>query len=325
MTNRVPLVSVVLPVYNGGDDVGRAIDSIRRQTFGDWELIICDDGSSDGSYDMCRTMAASDVRINVTMNRVNLGLAKTMNRLVREARGKYIAVQEQDDLSVPSRLEEEVGFLESHQDIGLVSGIGAWVDEMGQVFQYFPGVLQGNGRFPQGRREMVKFLYVEQSKIVNAACMFRSSALQSLKEPFDENARMSIDWQFFVHLAHRYGIYGIPKVLVLMKRGGQHRSLTTNKELMFREARRCIRLLYERYRKDPGSPINYVLYRVAMSTEMTIEGRYWGGLRGLGRIVVALLYYPLKGYAWFSLGELLWRGARKLSPIRFLSASILVH
>lgn len=84
-----PLVSIVLPVYNGEEFVIDAIRSIQNQTFLDWELIILDDGSSDNSLEICKKSSANDQRISVYANGANLGLAKTMNKLVRLARGKY--------------------------------------------------------------------------------------------------------------------------------------------------------------------------------------------------------------------------------------------
>jgi hypothetical protein len=139
---------------------------------------------------------------------------------------------------------------------------------------------------------MVRYLYVEQCKVVNAACMIRRSVLDRVTGPFDPEACMSIDWQFFLHAAHFTKFWGIPEVLVYMRRDQDHHHLSSNKELQFREARRCIRLVYEKYRNDPASPINRDLYRKAMSTEMVLESKYYGRLRGLGLLGKALAYGP---------------------------------
>ena len=278
-------------------------NQLKYQTFNTLELIIVDDGSRDDSYAVCAGAAAQDNRIRVYQNSRNLGLAKTMNRLVSLSKGTYIAIQEQDDISLPDRLEKEINLLETKPEIGLVSGIAEWLNEDGNAIHKFPGILVRGGQFPQNREDMISYLYVEQSKIVNAACMFRRSILEHVPGPFDEEAKISIDWQFFLHLAHHQLVWGIPEVLVRMNRGTHHPHLTGQKDLQFREARRCIRKIYAEYRNRPDSPINYSLFRQAMSYELTLEGRYYGGLNGVGKIIHALVYNPGNKKAWQTLAE----------------------
>jgi len=172
-------------------------------------------------------------------------------------------------------------------------------------------MLQRGEQFSGDRELAIEHLLIEQSKIVNAACIFRRDLLDGLSPPFDERAQMSIDWQFFVHLAHRTQLFGIPRVLVHAKRGSQNRSLTTQTELKFDEARRCIRLLYERYGRDVNSPIDHRIYRMAMATQLTIEGRTYGGFKGLGRLIRALAYNPTNYRARRSLRELCGRAVRR--------------
>lgn len=310
-----PHVSVILPVYNGGLFVSDAIESIISQSYQSWELVIIDDGSSDNSLAICQEYAKGDGRIIVLRNVTNTGLSRTMNRLVACAKGDYIAIQEQDDISLPNRLELEVNTLDSHPDIALVSGVAEWLDDSGHTINFFPGLLHKGGAYPRDKNDMVKYLYVEQCKIVNAACMFRKSVLNRFNgKPFDDNARMSIDWQFFLHLAHDFRVFGLSNVLVRMRRGNSHNSLTKKKDLQFREALRCINLIYYCYRDDKASPINYRLYRKALAAEMTIEGRFYGGLKGVYRLLTALTYAPRYRQAWMSLLELFWRGIKKGLP-----------
>ncbi len=324
-TTDTRLVSVILPVFNSQAFVSDAIESIRSQTFTDWELIIVDDGSLDGSLEICRRYEATDSRVKVFKNEKNLGLAHTMNRLVSLANGKYVAIQEQDDISLPHRLASEVNLLETDPEVGLVSGIAAWMNDRDQVSAYFPRLLQNGSQYPQSMREMVKYLYTDQCKIVNAACMFRKIIIAGVDRPFDEGAKMSIDWQFFLHLAHRYRIFGITEVLVKMRRGHGHKSLTTEKELQFSEARRCIELIYQRYRTDQHSPISYQLYRRAMSTQNVLEGRYWRGVRGWLRVVRAISYNPFNRQAWSSWVEMSFRALIMKNPVRLLASTRFVR
>ncbi len=311
MPSRSPEVSVVLPVFNGERFVSDAIQSIRQQTLEDWELLILDDGSTDSSLSVCRALAALDPRVKVFSNPANLGLARTMNALVSLVNGRYVAVQEQDDVSLPHRLSAEVSVLESMPEVGIVSGIAAWIDDKGRVFNHFPGILTHGGQYPQDRRRMVEYLYVEQCKVVNAGAMFRRSVLDEFAPPFDEGARMSIDWQFFIHVAHRHRILGLPDVVVKMHRGSAHESLTGNKELQFREARRCIGVILRRYARQRESPISPILFRRAMATQLVLEGRYYGGIDGALRLGQAVLYDPTNRLAWRSLMRSVRRAASK--------------
>jgi glycosyltransferase involved in cell wall biosynthesis len=287
MSNKI---SVLLPVFNGEKTVLSAVKSIQAQTIPNWELIIVDDGSSDNSYQICASEAQKDQRIKLYRNPQNLGLAKTMNKLVALARGKYIAIQEQDDRSIVDRLEKEANFLDSNPEFGIVSGIAIWVDKDDEVIGQFPGLLIHGGQYPSEPNDMVRYLYVEQSKVVNAACMIRRSVLDKIEGPFDPDARMAVDWQFFVHAAHFTKIWGIPEVLVYMLRDKSHSHLTQQKKLQFSESRRCLRVLLEQYRNDPNSPIDKKLFRRAMITELVLESKTYSRVKGFFLLIESLFY-----------------------------------
>ena len=306
-----PRVSVVLPVYNGADSIARAVRSIQSQTFQDWELLICDDGSRDDSLRICRAFEAEDPRIRVFANQRNAGIAATLNRLLGEARGEFYAIQEQDDSSVPERLEWEVAELDGHPEAGVVSGVAAWLGDDQKVFTHFPWFLYKGKSYPAVREELIEFLYVQQSKIVNAAAMVRMSLLHDTGLRYDEGARMSVDFEFFVDAAHRMGVVGIPRVLVFMARGSHRESMTRHKELQFREAWRCLRILYERYRRDRTSPINLSLYRRAMAYQLRMEARFFGRLRGVRLLAASLLLDPGDHDSWLTVQEIWGRLRRR--------------
>ena len=303
MTTLAPRVSVILPVYDGAASVERAVRSIQAQTFTDWELVICDDGSRDDSFQICQALSEGDERLRLLRNPENRGLAATMNRLVQEAKGEFCAIQEQDDESIPERLQLEVEAMDRHPDAGVLSGVAVWRNRNGEVWAHFPWLLKTGGQYPTDRDELIQFLYVDQSKIANATAMIRRSLFTNHGLRYDEQARMAIDWQFFVDAAHRGPIVGIPAELVYMSRGSDRSSLTTRTPVRYTEARRCIRVLYERYRKDPASPIDRSLYRRAMAAQRVIEARRFGRVRGLGLLALALCYHPTSRRAWKTLRE----------------------
>lgn len=128
----MPKVSVIMGVYNDAHRVGAAIASILEQTYTDWELIVCDDGSQDGTLPVLESWAANDARIRVLRNEPNMGIHYTRNRCAAEATGQYIAHQDSDDVSHPERLARQVAFLDEHPEFALVSSAVRLVDEGGQ-------------------------------------------------------------------------------------------------------------------------------------------------------------------------------------------------
>jgi teichuronic acid biosynthesis glycosyltransferase TuaG len=107
-----PLVSVVTPVWNGEATLGQAIASVRAQSFAGWEMLIVDDGSTDGSLALGRRLAAEDGRIRVLGQGANRGAAAARNRGIRAARGRFIAFLDADDLWYPGKLAAQLAFME---------------------------------------------------------------------------------------------------------------------------------------------------------------------------------------------------------------------
>jgi glycosyltransferase involved in cell wall biosynthesis len=119
-----PLTSIVLAVRNGESTLADAIHSILWQSYRDWELIVVDDGSTDGTVPLVRTFR--DPRIRLTGDHRGLGLAARLNEGLQMARGTYVARMDADDIALPDRLEAQVRFLEHHPAVDVVGG-AAWI------------------------------------------------------------------------------------------------------------------------------------------------------------------------------------------------------
>lgn len=130
-----PLVSVVLPVYNAGTTLPQALASIYHQTFREWELILIDDGSTDGCM---AGFSSSDSRVRVVQDGRNLGLAARLNQGIDLARGEYLARMDQDDIAYPGRLEAQARFLEEHLDVDLTATRAVVFRDDGSVVGLFP-------------------------------------------------------------------------------------------------------------------------------------------------------------------------------------------
>lgn len=125
----MPRVSVLMPVYNAGQYLAQAIDSIVSQTLKDWELILINDGSTDDSDTIISRY--KDSRIYYVKNETNLGLIKTLNKGIDYCGGKYIARMDADDISHPDRLKLQVSFLDNHPDHVLCGTDATVVDATG--------------------------------------------------------------------------------------------------------------------------------------------------------------------------------------------------
>lgn len=111
-----PLISVILPVYNAELYLSEAVDSILNQTVNDFELILIDDGSTDGSLSIAQAYAKQDERV-VLISQPNMGLVETLNKGISLAKGRYIARMDADDISLENRFEEQVKLLEEGYDL----------------------------------------------------------------------------------------------------------------------------------------------------------------------------------------------------------------
>ena len=109
-----PLVSIVMPMFNMVDHVGQAVLSVVAQTVADWELIVVDDASTDGSAEVVASLAAQDPRIVVVKQPVNGGAAAARNIATERARGRYIAFLDADDLWESEKLEHQIRFARAH-------------------------------------------------------------------------------------------------------------------------------------------------------------------------------------------------------------------
>lgn len=115
------LISIIMGVYNAEDTIDRCINSILNQTYTNWEFIICDDGSTDETYNIAKTYEKMyPNKIVLLKNKQNMRLAASLNRCLKVAQGEYVARMDADDESSPNRLKEQVNFLNRNLEYSLV-------------------------------------------------------------------------------------------------------------------------------------------------------------------------------------------------------------
>lgn len=128
----MPKISVLMGIYNCAETLREAIDSILSQTFTDWELILCDDGSTDNTYAIASEYHQKKPdKIVLLRNTQNMGLNFTLNRCLKAASGEYCARMDGDDISLPERFAREVAFLDSHPEYAIISTPMIFFDENG--------------------------------------------------------------------------------------------------------------------------------------------------------------------------------------------------
>ncbi len=184
-------VSVVTCVFNGAAIVSSAVASIRAQTLTDWECIICDDASRDGTWEVLQDLVGGDERFLLIRNETNRGPAYSRNRCIGKARGELIAVQDADDVSMPERLQSQAGYLDAHPDVCAVGSFARLLDGDGTPW--------GELRVP---REPEMKDWLKGSQVIHASVMFRKGDLKDAGL-YDEDMRIAEDYDLFTRLVAR--------------------------------------------------------------------------------------------------------------------------
>jgi len=197
-----PKVTVVIPVYNREKYLGFAVDSILSQTFPDFELLVIDDGSNDGSIALVRSYG--DPRIRLVCNDTNLGVATTRNIGIEHARGEYLAFLDSDDWAFPERLAKQTAFLDSHPDY---AAVGSWIEWMSEE-----GSPLGRIKRKPTSPEEISAWRLFQQGIENSASMARTAVLRAYRHR--EEFEVSEDFDLWSRIAANHKLATLPEVLV---------------------------------------------------------------------------------------------------------------
>lgn len=205
----IPRVTVLMPVYNGQTYLAHTLDSLLGQTWGDFELLALDDGSSDGTWDMLEAYAAADPRVRPVRNPANLGQPRTQNRGLELARGEYIARNDADDISTPDRLARQVAFLDAHPEVVLLGCQVSLIDEqdrpLGEVAHY---PLSDAG---------IRALMLAAIAFCGPAVMFRRAPALAHGLRYDPDMSLAEDFDFYSKLAPLGRLANLPQRLLLYR------------------------------------------------------------------------------------------------------------
>ena len=161
-------ISVLMGIYNCASTLPEALDSLYAQTYQDFKIILCDDGSTDDTYAVAKRYADEHKNIILLSNGKNMGLNYTLNHCLKHADTEYCARMDGDDISLPVRFEKEISFLDTHPEYDVVSCPMVYFDE------------QGDYRVGIGSGEVNKMDFIHGTPFCHAPCMIRTKAIRKV-------------------------------------------------------------------------------------------------------------------------------------------------
>lgn len=231
-----PIVSVLMAVHNGLPYLDEAVDSILNQTITDFEFIIVDDGSTDGSSEWLSDKATTDPRIRV-ISQSNTGIARALNHGLRFAQGRFVARMDADDVSCPTRFEVQVRLME--RDPGLVI-VGSAVEKITATGQAYDTKAP-----PTGHDDIRKHLLLGDAQaLVHPVAMIRKE-IMDVVAGYDERFTTSQDLDLFLRLTERGRAANVTSVLLQYRQHNQSSNSLRN-QLWRDTTRMAIQLAIER-------------------------------------------------------------------------------
>ncbi|HNX82285.1 MAG TPA: glycosyltransferase [Candidatus Omnitrophota bacterium] len=199
-----PVCTVIMPVYNARAYVGDAIGSILKQTFSDFEFLIFDDCSQDGTIEIIKSF--HDARINFFQSKQHQGYLPYLNEGLRLAKGSYIARMDADDVSFPKRLRTQVDFMNSHPNI---AAVGTWVMRKEQ-----------NKRFLIRKKtdpDIVRCELLFNNPLVHSSAMVRTACIRRHKIAYDEHFYTAEDYKMWLDISRVADLANIPRILLMYR------------------------------------------------------------------------------------------------------------
>ena len=246
-----PRICVVMPSYNHADFVGEAIQSILDQSFQDFEIIVTDDGSRDGTPDVVRKF--SDPRIKLEVFPENRGGVVAGNSAIRRSSGKYIARLNSDDFFLPGKLEKQVAFLEANPDVAAVFGMPRLIDERGKP------LADGYREFTfpffhphPSRQEWLRYFFFCGNCLCYPTLMIRRSILDEVGL-LDPRLANLPDFDMWVRLCMKHDIYVMQAELTAFRKlDNNHNMSAPRLDSKLRGLFEYFQILKHYRRLDPG-------------------------------------------------------------------------
>ncbi len=281
MTENIPKVSVIIPTYNRAKFIGRALDSVLGQTFTDYEVIVVDDGSTDGTREVLE--AAYDGKIKYIYQK-NGGVSAARNRGISEARGTYVAFLDSDDFWVPEKLAEQVEILDNHPRVGIVYARMPILNDRAQIIGWKPAGVSG--------RNFKELLEVwgdlpTSTVMTRMECFHRAGV-------FDTDLPTMEDIDMWIRISRFYDIYEIEKTVLAYY--SRHERQTTMDRI---KTYRGLLSVYEKVLREFAADVrvDVMRERIAFSEYMLSRAYYNQGMpdQALVHLSRTIRSYPYIG------------------------------
>lgn len=230
MPEAAPRVSVIMPLYNRADLVGESIASLQRQTLRDWELVVVDDGSTDGSAEVVERLASEDGRIRLIRQENSGQCAAPRNRAIADATGDLVSFLDSDDLLHPDKLSVQADLMDRHPDVDMIfSNMKIFFGDDPHEGRDYLGRVDWHARTAHLRTPVeedvylcepgfYRFMSTEVTSITVQTVMVRRSALDRLDGPFDEEMILAEDIDLWFRLARDNRILYVDRPLAYYRR-----------------------------------------------------------------------------------------------------------
>jgi len=293
----MPVVSALITTYNRAGYVGKAIESVRAQTFTDWELIVINDGSTDQTLEVLEALARGDARIRV-ITQPHRGNYSAVNRGLRAARGEFIAFLDDDDRWLPSKLEEQVRCLRADPSIGWVFVLARLIDAEGRPMSKVIGQ-----DFEPSLRQLIEEeeIWLPSQTMMRRACVERIGL-------FDDRVRSGADRHLWIRLLQIYPVRKLPVVLAEYRIHSGNTSsdrllVLTNRILLFAELQaNPAQGLPRAMLKRRLSQLHYLVARLYLARQDYRQAaRYYASAVGLWPTIGLSLEHWRSNAWWYAL------------------------
>ncbi len=213
-----PAISVLMPVYNGMKYLAEAVESIRAQTFRDFEFIIVDDGSTDRSLQMLQRFAKDDARIRI-LSRPNTGIVGALNDGLAVARGQYIARMDSDDIALPERFALQLRYMQAHPELVAIGSSVLMADPSGRALKDFTACTDSQ----KLRSNIVE---IKDIGLIHPTLMARRDVLERVGG-YRQQYNLVEDFDLFFRLLDEGELGNVPEVLLIYR---QHQASTNSKK-----------------------------------------------------------------------------------------------
>jgi glycosyltransferase involved in cell wall biosynthesis len=292
----MPTVDIITPAYNAAKYLPAAIESVESQTFGDWRILLVDDGSTDDTAEIVAPYVARLGPKLKYIRKANAGLPAARNTAISNSDAEFLALLDADDAWLPNRLEDSLKCFENRPQVGLSYGHIARIDQDGKILDTLD-MRQENG---EGR--IAPYIYMRKVQLPCPTMTFRRRCVEEVGT-FDETMRATEDRDMWLRIALRYEVALADKVLAYYRVSSD--SMSTNPDRMFQAQ---IRFVEKHYGSEGCGwlqrriAMNYIYRQHAEA--LAVRNRPWDAL---GYSLQALVSYPLDKYALRTAASLLRR------------------